>query len=633
MSGFYNRILQVDLSSGRQDVISLENDYWLNYIGGSALAARLFADTDGPISDPLSPTNPLLIMTGPMVGTNFPGSSRFVMCARSPLTGIWGESTSGGFFGAQLKKAGFDGIIFLGKCERPSYLLVESGRVELADASDIWGLDTYESIGKLKQRHEDKQRARVLAIGPAGERMVRFAAVSNDKAHYLGRTGMGAVMGSKKLKAIVVKGVEKTPVADEDAYQAARKAALADIRESMIYSSFRDLGTAAAMDMGTLTGNVPIKNWSLGENYEMAAAIGGPAIHENILKGRAACYACPIGCKPVVEVDNPKYMVSKGPGPEYETCASFGTMIMNENLDGIAYINELCNRQGLDTITCGSTVAFIMECYENRLLSKADLDGLDLSWGNIDAVIELVNKITLREGIGDMAALGSRAMAELINGNAEDFTVTVKGLELPMHDPRAFHGIGLAYMNSNRGACHLQHTVQAVEQGMVAWPEIGLEEDYPATESAGKAKMVSICENIGQIANAAGVCHFVYWAMGLDNFFDGFNAVTGYDFRIKDFLATGQRAWVLKRALNNMMGVTVEDDRLPKKILTALADGAAAGSAPDEELMRREYYEIRGLDERGIPTPQLLDSSGLEFLNERLEKVRKNIKEVEYGKA
>ena len=622
MSGFYNRILQIDLSSGKQDVISIENDYWLNYVGGSALAARLFADTDGPISDPLSPTNPLLVMTGPMVGTNFPGSSRFTMCARSPLTGIWGESTSGGFFGAQLKKAGLDGIIFLGKCERPSYLLVEPGRVELADAGDIWGLDTYESIDRLKQRHEDKQRVRVLAIGPAGERMVRFAAVSNDRAHYLGRTGMGAVMGSKNLKAIVVKGTQKTPVADEDAYRVARKAALADIGESMICSSFHDLGTAAAMDMGMLTGNVPIKNWSLGEGYEIAAAIGGPAIHERMLKGRGACYACPIGCKPVVAVDNPKYPVSKGPGPEYETCASFGTMIMNDNLDAIAHINELCNRQGLDTITCGSTVAFIMDCYENRLLSKADLDGLDLSWGNVDAVIELVKRIALREGIGDMAALGSRTMAGLINGNAADFTVTVKGLELPMHDPRAFHGIGLAYMNSNRGACHLQHTVQAVEQGMVAWPEIGLEEDYPATESNGKAKMVSICENIGQMANAACVCHFVFWAMGLDNFLGGFNAVTGYDFSMDDFLATGQRAWVLKRALNNMMGVTVEDDRLPKKILTALKDGTAAGSVPDEDLMRREYYEIRGLDKKGIPTPQLLNSSGLEFLNEGLEKAR-----------
>ena len=613
--------MQVDLSSGKQEEIRLENDRWQNFIGGSALAARLFADTDGPAVDPLSPENPLLVMTGPMAGTNFPGSSRFVMCARSPLTGIWGESASGGFFGAALKKAGFDGILLRGKCERPGYLVVENGRAQIADAADIWSLDTYECIDRLAHHHGDKQKARVLAIGPAGERMVRFAAVANDKAHYLGRTGMGAVMGSKNLKAIVAGGTGKIPVADETVYRAARKTALAAVRESMICSSFHDLGTAAAMDMGILTGDVPIKNWSLGEAYEMAAAIGGPAIHENILKGRTACHACPIGCKPVVEVGDPQYPVSKGPGPEYETCAGFGTLIMNDNLAAIAYLNELCNRQGLDTITCAGTVAFIMDCYENGLLSRADLDGLDAGWGNVDAAIELVNKIARREGIGDRAALGSRALADQVNGNAADFSVTVKGLELPMHDPRAFHGLGLAYMNSNRGACHLQHTVQAVEQGMVAWPQIGLQEDYPATESSGKAEMVSICENIGQMANAACVCQFVHWAMGLENFLAGFNAVTGYAFSMTDYLAAGQRAWVLKRALNIIMGVTSADDRLPKKILTALADGAAAGSVPDEDRMRREYYQIRGLDQKGLPTSQLLQRTGLEFLQKRLKSI------------
>ena len=227
MPGNHNRILQVDLNSGKQETIRLESDLWLNFVGGSALAARLFADSEGLKADPLSPANPLLVMTGPMVGTNFPGSSRFVMCARSPLTGIWGESASGGFFGADLKRAGFDGIILRGKCGDPSYLIVEDSRAELFDAADIWGLDTYETIGKLKQRHANNQRARVLAIGPAGERMVRFAAVANDRAHYLGRTGMGAVMGSKNLKAIVVRGTGKIPVADEDVYRPARKSALA----------------------------------------------------------------------------------------------------------------------------------------------------------------------------------------------------------------------------------------------------------------------------------------------------------------------------------------------------------------------------------------------------------------------
>jgi aldehyde:ferredoxin oxidoreductase len=294
-------------------------------------------------------------------------------------------------------------------------------------------------------------------------------------------------------------------------------------------------------------------------------------------------------------------------------------MIMNDDLKAVAYANELCNRLGLDTITCGATLAFMMDCHENGLLSRPDMDGIDMTWGNVDAAIAMVQKIAHREGFGDQAAEGSQALAASIGEAAEKYTVTVKGLELPMHDPRGFHGLGLAYMNSNRGACHLQHTVQAVEQGMVAWPEVGLEEDYTATESTGKAKMVCISENIGQMANAACVCHFVHWAMGLDRFLDGFNAVTGYEFGMDKFLVAGQRAWVLKRALNNIMGITAAADRLPQKVLTPTAEGGAAGSIPDEALMKKEYYQIRGLDERGFPTMQLLRSLDLEFLQAKLD--------------
>lgn len=623
MSGNYCKLLKIDLGSEKIETIDIDPEMVKSHVGGSALAARLFFESDGYQYKPLQAESPLYIMTGPMVGTNFPGSSRFVLCARSPLTGIWGESASGGFWGAELKKVGYDGIVIEGKASSPCYVIVEDSNVSIVEAADLWGLDTYQSVDTLKGKHQGKRPVRVITIGPAGENLVKYAAVCNDKAHYFGRTGMGAVMGSKNLKAIVVRGNGKVPVAEQERYREARKAALAAIKESMISASFHDLGTAAAMDMGMMTGDVPIKNWSLGEDYEMAAALGGPAIHETILKGRAACYACPIGCKPVVAVDHPKYAIAKGPGPEYETCATFGTMIMNDDLNAVAHANELCNRLGLDTITCGATIAFMMDCYTNGLLSSQDLDEVDLAWGNVDAAIEMIHKIAKREGFGDRAAEGSQALAASIGEAAEKYVVTVKGLELPMHDPRGFHGLGLAYMNSNRGACHLQHAVQAVEQGMVAWPEAGLEEDYPATESTGKAKMVCISENIGQMANAACVCHFVHWAMGLDKFLDGFNAVTGYGFGMDEFIAAGRRAWVLKRALNNMMGVTSADDRLPQKVLTPTAEGAAAGSIPDEELMRKEYYEIRGLDERGFPTLQLLESTDLEFLNKRLENYRR----------
>jgi aldehyde:ferredoxin oxidoreductase len=611
----------LDLRSAKQHILCPTGKEWVAYVGGSALAAKLFADMDGPSADPLSPANPLIVMTGPLVGTNFPGTSRLVVCARSPLTGIWGESASGGFFGAELKKSGFDGIVIRGKAARPCYIVVEDADVSVVEAEDIWGLDTYETIDILKERYKARRTVRVIAIGPAGEKMVKYASVCNDKAHHFGRTGMGAVMGSKNLKALVVRGSGKVSIADPAGYQTARKNALQNIKESMIAASMHELGTAAGMDMGMMTGDVPIKNWTIGENYEMSAALGGPAIHETILKRRAACFSCPIGCKPVVETNNSKYPIVKGPGPEYETCAAFGTMLMNGDLESVAYIGELCNRLGLDTISCGSTVAFMMECFENGLLGSKDLGDLKLTWGNVDAVIEIVKKIAGREGIGNRAAEGSQAMSAAFDPSAAHYAVTVKGLELPMHDPRAFHGLGLAYMNSNRGACHLQHAVQAVEQGMVSWPEIGLAEDYPATESRGKGEMVCISENVGQMANAACVCHFVHWAMGLDCLLDGFNAVTGHGFSMDQFLLAGRRAWILKRALNNMMGVSSKNDRLPRRILTPLSDGAAAGSVPDEDLMRSEYYRIRGLNERGFPTSRSLQSLGLEFLQKKLDSI------------
>lgn len=618
MSGYHNRLLEIDLTQKKTDVVGIDPNYVRDFIGGSSLAARLFLDTSGVDLDALNSDSPLFVMTGPIVGTNFPGSSRFVICARSPLTGIWGESASGGGFGTDLKRAGYDGMVIYGKAEKPSYILIEDDKVSIIDAGDIWGRDTYDTIDTLGDRHGGKPQLRVMAIGPAGENLVRFACISNDKAHYFGRAGMGAVMGSKNLKAMAVRGSGKVPIFDEDAYKEVRKASLGTIRESMIANSFSDLGTAAAMEMGMVTGDVPIKNWSLGEAFEMGMAIGGSTMVDTILTKRSACYTCPVACKPVVKVDDPKYFVPEGPGPEYETCGTFGTMIMNDNLYALAKANDVVNRLGLDSISCGATIAFIIEAYENGIIGKVDTDGLEMTWGNIDAVIEMTEKIAKRDGFGDLAADGSLELAKKIGKGAMDFVVEVKGLELPMHDPRAFHGMGLAYMNSNRGACHLQHSDQAVEQGMVSWNEVGLLDDYPGPDSTGKAEVVYITENIGQMANAVCICHFVHWCMGLANLLDGFNAVTGRGFDLEDFMVAGRRAWVIKRGLNNLMGVTSADDRLPKRVLTPLSEGGIMGSVPDVELMKKEYYKIRGLGENGFPTHEALDSLDLGFLKERL---------------
>ncbi len=619
MFGSTGRLAKVDLTNQITTVEHIDPALLEQFMGGSALAARLFFDAGGMDADPLSPENPLIVMAGPLTGTTFPGTSRFVMCARSPLTGIWGEAASGGFFGAELKKANLDGVVVTGRADKPMVISIQLNQISLEPIPELWGQDTFDTIDALQKKYSGKRRVKSLVIGPAGENLVKYAAVCNDKAHYIGRTGMGAVMGSKFLKAIVVRGSESVSISDQEAFGAARDTALAAIKNSMISDSMHALGTAAAMDMGMMTGDVPIKNWSVGVDYALADAIGGPAINEHLLDQRKACYACPIACKPVVSVKSDAFELNKVPGPEYETCASFGSMLMNDDLNTVAVVNDRCNRLGLDTISCGATIAFIMEMFARGHLTTDETDGLDLSWGNITAATMLVDKIAYRDGFGDRAAEGSLRLAREIGPQAMDSTVTVKGLELPMHDPRAYHGQGLAYMTSNRGACHLQHSVQAIEQGMVAWPEIGFEEDYDATQSAGKANMVCMAEDVGQMANTICLCHFVHWAMGMDPLLDGIAAVTGRVSGLGDFLEYGRRAWYLKRTINNLMGVTASDDRLPKRILTALDDGGAAASVPDAELMKREYYQARGLDEKGVPPVEILEKLGLGFLIERLE--------------
>ncbi|MEW6264554.1 MAG: aldehyde ferredoxin oxidoreductase family protein [Thermodesulfobacteriota bacterium] len=618
MFGSTGRLLTVDLSSGRTETLDLDQDDLRKYVGGSALGAKLFWDAGGASVEALSPRSPLFILTGPLTGTTFPGSSRFIICGRSPLTGIWGESASGGAFGAELKKAGYDGLRIVGRAPRPMYLLIEDDRAALREAQDLWGLDTYATVDALLARHGTKPAVRVLAIGPAGENLVKFAAVANDKAHYFGRTGLGAVLGSKNLKALAVKGSHRPALADGAAYKKVFQETMAAIKESMITASFRELGTASAMDLGMFTGDVPIKNWALGLDYDLGEALGGPSLQEKLVIDRKACFACPLGCKPVVESRRPGYELPPGPGPEYETNAAFGTMILNSDLFAVAKINDSCNRLGLDTITCGSTIAYVMEAVERGLLTRADLGGLELTWGNVAAVLEMINLIAGRQGFGDRAAEGSAALARSLGPEAAEFLVTIKGLELPMHDPRAFHGQGLAYMMSNRGACHLQHSDQAAEQGMVSWPELGLKDDYPAHTSDGKAELVLISENIGQMANAVCVCHFVHWAMGNLNLLNAFNAVTGYGFSLDELLRTGGRAWTFKRALNNFMGVTGADDRLPPRILTPLAEGGTDGTVPDEALLKSEYYALRGLDGRGLPRPERLEALGLDFLARQL---------------
>jgi aldehyde:ferredoxin oxidoreductase len=594
----------------------VEDDRLRKFIGGSSLGAKLFLD-DYPLdADPLAPESPLMVMTGPMVGSGFPGTSRFAVCAKSPLTGIWGESACGGNFGPELKKAGYDGIVITGRAEKPVVLSIVEGEAKLTDASGLWGKDVYETADLLK---EADKGAKTLVIGPAGENLVRFAAIGNDKGHFVGRTGLGAVMGAKRLKAISVRGEGKLTKADEARFRELHREAVQQIKDSALAGSLHAMGSDANMDIGMINGDVPVKNWSVGEDFELSSALSGPTLSETYLTRAHACANCPVACKRVVKVPDGPFQTEEGPGPEYETCGTFGTMIMNRNLAGVIKANELCNRLGMDTISCGAAIAWAMELFEKGTLTVKETDGLDLSWGNMESVLALLPRIARREGFGDLLAQGSLAAARKLGGDAVDAVVHVKGLDLPMHDPRGFHGMGLAYMMSNRGACHLQHAVLATEQGMASWPQLfPMKDDYKGTTSEGKAELVFHAENYGILGNSLSICHYLTDCLKPETIRDAFNAITGFGLDFAGLMACGARDWTLKRGINNLLGVTEKDDVLPKRVMTPLKEGAGAGSVPDVEKLKREYYALRGLDERGFPKEEKLAELGLDELRARL---------------
>ncbi len=618
MGGYTGKILEMDLQTGKVEKRSVSEADQRKFLGGSGLAAKIFFDSFDTDADPFSPGNPLIVMAGPVVGTQFPGTSRFAVCGKSPLTGIWGEGTCGGNFGPELKFAGIDGLIFKGVSSTPVYLVIEDDQIELRDAKDLWGMDNYAVTDFLKERHGEERKPKVLSIGPAGENLVRFAAICNDKGDFIGRTGMGALMGSKKLKAIVAKGTKKVEISHPEEYATLRKLLVAKSRDAVVAQSFRSMGTDAGMDLGMMTGDVPIKNWSIGEDFRLSANLGGPSLTERYLTRNHACSFCPVACKRMVKVDDGPFKTEEGPGPEYETCAAFGTLIMNDNLAGVIKANEWCNRYGLDTISCGATIAFAMEAYEKGLVTRRDTDGIDLTWGNIEGSIELIHRIAKREGIGAILSEGTREAAKKLDQGAEEFSVEVKGLEAPMHDPRGFHGMGLAYMTSIRGACHLMHLCLGVEQGITAYPDSGFQENYVGQSSEGKAEMVKLCEDLGIPCNSLVICEFVAWTLSANDLAEMVRVTAGFDFTLRDLLSCGERIWLLKRGLGNMMGVTREDDRLPKRILTPVGEGAAAGSVPDVEKLLGEYYEIRGLDKEGKPKEEVLIKAGLENLAKKL---------------
>lgn len=605
MFGFTGRLLYIDLTTTVRSTKDLDETVARHYLGGSGLGAQILSSMDWEV-DPLGTRNRLVFITGPLTGIPAPLCSRYSVCAKSPLTSIWGEAHASGFWGPELKAAGLDGIIIDGGAERPVYLWIKDGKVTVKDARHLWGKDTFETEDTIKQELGDKN-IRVACIGPAGEKLSRMAAIINDHGRAAARCGIGAVMGSKNLKAIAVRGTQEVEVAwrEELRHLSGELARIA--RESTAGKYLRDYGTAGGMDSFHEFGDVPIKNWKQGTWEEGCHKVSGQVMTETILTGRYACKRCPIGCGRLVELKEGPYRGLKGKGPEYETAAAFGPLCLNDDLQAVVKANDLCNRYGLDTISTGAVIAFAFECYQEGLITRKETEGIELIWGNADSLVQMVENIGKREGLGDLLAEGCKRAAEKIGQGADKFAFHVKGLELPMHDPRAFASWAVSYGTSSRGACHIQAPTFWVERGLT-FPDIGLDDSGDRFASAGKGRLTKLFQDFCEVVESAGICKFaLYSDFSSRHVLSLLRYTTGWDLTLDEMMKIGERSFNIKRLINVKCGMSKKDDILPERILThPLTEGGTKGYLPKQEKMLKEYYQERGWDENGVPTSEKL---------------------------
>lgn len=603
---YAGKLLRVDLGAGTLRFESISEADVRSYLLGSGLAARIYYQEMDPGLDSLHPDSPLLAMNGLLTGTFSPTGCRSSWCGRSPLTGIWNEANMGGHWGAELRFAGLDGLIVTGRAAEPVYLWIHDGQAEIRPAGHLWGLEHFDVFERL--RGETDPKAQVACIGPAGENLVRLAGVmqgGQEHARSGARGGMGALLGSKNLKAIVVRGSERPQYPDPKAFQTFVKQINAFIKDNSVGMS--QLGTPGGIIGTELTGDLPLKNWSEGSWKEETARISGQRIAETIFARHTHCFACPIGCGKTVKIDDGPYAGVYGHGPEYETLAGFGGNCQCDDLNAIARMNDLCNRYGLDTISTSAALAFAMEAYEKGLLSREEAGGLDLTWGNAPAMIEAVSQIARREGIGEILADGVRAAAARLGPEAEAFAVHVKGMEMPYHDPRAFVSMAPSYATAVRGACHLEGLSYWAGYG-VRWPGWYEPETYDPHDSTGQGKVAVDFQNYVGVYNPLGLCKFIIKAtITPGNVAELVNAALGWDWTAADVIETGERLFNLKRLINLRLGVTGADDTLPRRLLAEpRPSGRAAGVLPDLPAMLEEYYRVRGWEADGTPSAERL---------------------------
>lgn len=619
--GYAGQVLDVDLTHGKTVARPFDENLARGYLGGAGFCSRVLYDEIGPRTRPLGPENVLVIATGPLTGTLFPQASRHVVAAKSPLTDIWGEAHAAGHWGPELKFAGFDAIIVRGRSPKPVYLWVEDGKAELRSARHLWGKDVYETDAALREEVGDGWSAKMLYIGQAGENLVRFAAVMNDLDRASARTGMGAVMGSKRLKAVAVRGSKDIPIADEKKYVKLMDELHAKMLADPFTQGRADYGTPSLVELMNEIGRLPTRNYQTGV-FEYAEAIGGKIIRQRYLIKPRADFACLQRCGRYTCVPEGPYAYIGG-SPEYETLSCVGSKCGIGDIKSILYAHHLCNRYGMDTCSFGSTIAWAMECYERGILTKKDTGGLDLTWGNHEVMVELVRMIAFREGFGDLLAEGSYRAARKVGGGAKKYVMAIKKQELAGQDGRAQKSMGLGNATAARGADHLYAFPvldevgfeKAIKERFSAryLPEIGqkLNPKY-------KGLMVKECEDFAVVVESVGICK--YGTMIPPTFYyrdvlRALNATTGMKLTERELRRIGERIVNLNRMFNVRHGIRRKDDTLPERLLKEPSpDGPPKGHVVELDYMLDDYYRLRGWDlKTGLPTLKKLRSLGLGF--------------------
>ncbi len=616
--GYTGKILRVDLTNRKIEAEARDDAFYRTYLGGRGMVGYYLLSELARGVEPLGPENVLVFAAGPLTGAAVSGQGRNGAGAKSPLTGGFGNAEGGGYWGAELKRAGLDGIIVTGRADRPVYLWIHDGHAEFRDAAHLWGKTSGQAEDALRAELGDRA-IRTALIGPAGERLVRFAAIVNDRSHFVGRNGLGAVMGSKNLKGIAVRaapGKGQMEIAHPEGVQSLAKWMGANLDK---VAGLHDHGTARILRSLSKAGGLPTFNFRDG-HFDANEKITGQTMSATILVKQETCYACAVRCKRVVQVNESAYG-SVDPlygGPEYETLAGFGSLEGNDDLIALAKANELCAAYGFDTISLGNVIAFAMECYERGVISAQDTDGIELRFGNARAMLEVIEKIAQREGFGDVLAEGVARAARSIGRGAEEFAMQVHGQEIPMHEPRLKQGLGVGYAVSPTGADH-NHNVHdtyyskqgpAVEDLRTLDPAIHA---VPANDlSPDKVRIVTAMTNWMHFWDSAVMCQFLPYST--QQMTDLMNAVTGWEMTAHDYARSGERAATLARLYNLREGWNSREDTLPKRFFEAFASGPLAGTAlPREQFATatREYYRQMGWDENGVPTSECLRDLGI----------------------